>query len=317
MRSPVLFLVFNRPESTRKVFNAIREAQPPRLYIAADGPREERVKELQLCEEVRNITRLVDWPCEIITLFREKNLGCKLAVSSAIDWFFNHELEGIIIEDDVLPLPSFFLFCDELLEFYRNNPKIGMISGCNLVSNDIELADSYFFSKHNHIWGWASWRRAWQYYDVHMESWPEWKKTRELSFVSKKNKMFEIYWSDIFNRTYEKKINTWDYQWTYACWKNNMLAVLPANNQTYNLGFGADATHTVMETPKYVVKSTPKPITFPLIHPIKIDANDDIDMLINRKIYGITVFTTVIKIITSVPYVLATVKKVKTWIYAK
>ncbi len=168
MRSPVLFLVFNRPDSTRKVFDAIRSARPPKLYITADGPRPDRPAEAKLCSEVRAIASAVDWPCEVKTLFRESNLGCKAGVSSGITWFFSHEDEGIILEDDVLPVPTFFNFCDEMLERYRDDARVSMISGCNLISNHFSPKQSYFFSRYNLIWGWATWRRAWQHYDVAM-----------------------------------------------------------------------------------------------------------------------------------------------------
>jgi hypothetical protein len=317
MQSPVLFIVFNRPDTTRKVFEAIRLARPPRLYIAADGPRADRPDEIKRCEEVRKIATSVDWPCEIKTLFREKNLGCRNGVSSGIDWFFQHEPEGIILEDDILPLPSFFIYCEELLERYRENTNIGMISGCNLVANHIQLDESYFFSKHNHIWGWASWRRAWKYYDLSMKSWPEWDKKNGLRSVSHGNKLFEIYWKDIFKRSFSGQINTWDYQWTYTCWKNSMLTALPVYNQTYNLGFGLDATHTTMEAPAYVLNSKPKLLIFPLVHPNTLNLTSNIDELIDRNIYRISYLTIIKRFITLIPYMAVIAKKIKIWILRK
>ncbi len=153
MKSPVLFLVFNRPDTTRRVFNAIRSARPPKLYVAADGPRFGRPKEAELCGEVRDIVTSIDWPCEVRTLFREDNLGCKAAVSGGITWFFQHEEEGIILEDDVLPVSTFFDFCDEMLERYRKNAGVYMISGCNLVSNHFTPERSYFFPRDTTISG--------------------------------------------------------------------------------------------------------------------------------------------------------------------
>lgn len=314
MRSPILFLIFNRPDTTRQVFEAIRSARPPRLYIAADGPRKDRINEDKRCAEVRSIATAIDWPCEIHTLFRDQNLGCKLSVSSGIDWFFQQEPEGIILEDDVLPLPSFFTYCDELLEHYRNNAQIGMISGCNLITKYTNINESYFFSKHNHIWGWASWRRAWSHYDVAMSSWLEWKNTKNLTSIDSGNRLFKIYWQNIFDKCYAGEIDTWDYQWTFALWKNNMLSILPTHNQTYNLGFGIDATHTTTNIPSYVVDSIPEALEFPLVHPNNVNSTYAIDNLIDRKIYGISLFTIIKKIFISTPYTFM-LKKIKIWIH--
>lgn len=288
MRSAVLLLVFNRPESTRQVFEAIRAARPPRLYIAADGPRPSREGEHERCNEVRQIATDVDWPCEVKTLFREINLGCKMGVSTGIDWFFSHEEEGIILEDDILPVPSFFPFCDELLDRYRHEDKVGLISGCNLISKHYNCPHSYFFSRYNHIWGWASWRRAWQHYDVEMRAWPEWKASRLLQQMSDGSRAFESSWSSQFDDTHAGKIDTWDYQWTFAFWRHGMLAVLPAHNQIRNLGFGPEATHTTVAYPIYLVESQPKPLTFPLRHPARIERSLAADRLIERRVFGLT-----------------------------
>ena len=163
--SPILFLIFNRPETTKKVFSAIKEVQPPRLYIAADGPRSEQPDEADHCELARTIATKVDWDCEVKTLFRDQNLGIRIAVSQAIDWFFEQEPEGIILEDDCLPDQSFFWFCKELLEKYRNDTRIMHIGGTNFQFGKNRTNYSYYFSRYAHIWGWASWRRAWEYYD--------------------------------------------------------------------------------------------------------------------------------------------------------
>jgi hypothetical protein len=288
MRSPVLFLVFNRPDSTRQVFDAIRSARPPKLYIAADGPRADRPDEVKLCREVRAIASAVDWPCEVKTLFREANLGCKAGVSGGISWFFNHEDEGIILEDDVLPVPTFFSFCDEMLERYRNDARVSMISGCNLISNYFTPKQSYFFSRYNHIWGWATWRRAWRHYDVAMAQWPVWRDERGLERLSGGRRLFTWYWRNIFDAVYNCRIDTWDYQWTFAIWRIGGLAVLPAVNQTHNLGFGADATHTTGATPGYVVASRPEPLKWPLVDPGLVERDARADRLIDSKIFGIT-----------------------------
>ena len=288
MKSPVLFLVFNRPESTRQVFEAIRAARPTKLYISADGPRAGRAEEARLCAEVRGIANFVDWPCEVKTLFQETNLGCKTGVARGITWFFDHEAEGIILEDDVLPIPTFFEFCDELLERYREDTRVSMISGCNLISGHYAPAHSYLFSRYNHIWGWASWRRAWQHYDVSMAAWPAWRDGHGLHGLPGASRLFERHWRGIFDAAYAGKIDTWDYQWTFAIWQMGGLTALPAVNQTYNLGFGPDATHTTQATPQYVIESRPLPLDFPLTHPRLVERDSQADRIINSKIFGIT-----------------------------
>jgi hypothetical protein len=158
-------MIFRRPDFTSRVFEQIRNVRPARLYIAADGPRSGREGEQQLCIETRAIIEQIDWDCELKTLFREKNLGCKMAISSAIDWFFEQEEEGIILEDDCLPNQSFFRFCDTMLEKYRNDDRIRHISGCNLQHGKKWGTASYYFSNLTHAWGWANWRRVWKDYD--------------------------------------------------------------------------------------------------------------------------------------------------------
>ena len=282
MKSAVLFLVFNRPDTTRQVFEAIRAARPPRLYVAADGPRPDREGEREKCREVREIATAVDWPCEVKTLFREENLGCKMGVSSGITWFFDNEEEGIILEDDVLPVPGFFPFCDELLERYRNDERVAMISGNNNIAPDTQIEQSYFFTVHNLIWGWATWRRSWKKYDVSMSDWPQWRDDNGLESVSSSGP-FIVYWTKILDKTHAGLINTWDYQWAFACWKSNGLTVLSSRNLTDNLGFRPDATHTAHEVPDYILVSPPQDIDFPLIHPSAMEINKVFDEIIQRK----------------------------------
>lgn len=288
MRSAVLFVVFNRPETTREVFGAIRAARPPRLYVAADGPRAGRRGEAERSAEVRGIATAVDWPCEVNTLFRDRNLGCKMGVSGAIDWFFDHEDEGIILEDDVLPLPGFFEFCDELLARYRDDEQVAMISGCNLISNRMAARDSYFFSRYTHIWGWASWRRAWRHYDVALTDWPRWRDSGGLERVGGNNMLFSGYWRKVFNAVHAGKIDTWDYQWTFACWRAGGLSVISGFNQTTNLGFGTDATHTTAAAPQFVLDSPVRALDFPLTHPTSVVRNGAADQLLTQVVYGIT-----------------------------
>jgi hypothetical protein len=241
--TPVLLLVFNRPDTTQVVFDAIRKARPARLYVAADGPREGRPGEKDLCTSTRATATNVDWPCDVHTLFRDRNLGCKVAVSSALDWFFQHEEEGIILEDDCVPDKSFFTFCQELLSYYRTDQRIMHISGDNFQAGNIRGTGSYYFSRYSHVWGWASWRRAWKCYDVTMSTFPRFIQQDGISSIFHTSRE-KRYWQRILSEVYEGKVDTWDYQWLYALWTHHGLSAIPNANLVANIGFGPGATHT-------------------------------------------------------------------------
>lgn len=243
-KTPILFLIFNRPDTTRQVFSVIREIKPTRLFIAADGPRADRSGDAKLCKETRQIIKEIDWPCQVQTLFRDNNLGCKIAVSSAIDWFFDQVEEGIILEDDCLPDPSFFPYCSALLEKYRNRDNIMLISGTNLLGKWKEDKQSYHFSVYGGIWGWASWRRAWKKYDVEMKDWPDQETKQAIrKFMGSQKQYKERAFR--FDRVFRGKIDTWDYQWSFTRLKNQGLSIVPAVNLVKNIGFGTEATHTI------------------------------------------------------------------------
>jgi len=244
LETAVLFLVFNRPDTTKQVFEAIRKAKPPRLYVAADGPRGNKFGEAELVKEVRTIVAEVDWPCKVKMLFREKNLGCKKAVSSAITWFFEQEEQGIILEDDCLPHLDFFFFCENLLNRHFSDEKIFAITGNNFQKGEWRGDASYYFSKYIHVWGWATWRRAWKHYQVDINFWPKWKTSADWK-AHTPDKIERRYWQEIFDRCYLKKIDTWDYQLLLSAWYKNALTATPNVNLVKNIGFGMDATHTV------------------------------------------------------------------------
>lgn len=229
----ILFLVFNRPETTLEVFDAIRKIKPARLYVASDGPRSNRPDEKGTVEHVRKIATAVDWPCEVKTLFRDENLGCKYAVSGAIDWFFQHEERGIILEDDCLPSHDFFHFCENMLTKYERDSRVLMITGTNYLSGKIQ--EPFYFSEHFTIWGWATWRRSWQLYDVEMPNWPSLRAAQELrekygNIWTRKH--FE-YTFDALNSDY---INTWDIQWVFTGIFNRMFCITPSRNLISNIG---------------------------------------------------------------------------------
>jgi hypothetical protein len=285
-RSAVLFLVFNRPDTTARVFEAIRAARPRRLYVAADGPRAQRPGEDERCRAVRRIATAVDWPCEVSTLMRQENLGCKRAVSSAISWFFDNEQEGVILEDDCVPDPSFFPYCDELLERYRDDSRVMCISGDNFISSTWKPLSSYYFSRYVHIWGWASWRRAWRFYDVDMTAWRAGAQREVLEQVLPALPIARDHWRRHFEAVSNGEIDTWDYQWAYACWKQGGLCSIPAVNMISNIGFGQDATHTV--SPESKLANLPvDALHLPLRHPASCEADEDADRWSSEHVFGI------------------------------
>lgn len=280
VKSPILFLIFNRPLQTNVVFEEIKKVKPLKLYLCADGPRINNKSDQVKCNEVRKIVQKIDWDCEYHVLFRDENLGCKQSVSKGIDWFFENEEEGIIIEDDIVPNETFFRFCDEMLDLYRNEKKISSICGFNPIqnNNNIEKKTSYFFSRYNDIWGWATWKRSWMLYDKDLKSWP---LNKGKIFETEKNRFH--YWNNIFKNVYLGKIDTWDHQWTYTGILNNTYCIIPCVNLIENIGFDIDATHTKIKDGKLSeVKS--KNLDFPLSHPLEIKNNSIYDDLLYQKI---------------------------------
>jgi len=286
LNTPVLFLVFNRLDTTKQVFEAIRLAKPPRLYIAADGARASREGEAATVQAVRDyVVKHIDWECEVKTLFREQNLGCKYAVSGAVTWFFENEEMGIILEDDCLPDPTFFNFCQELLERYRHDQRIGMISGDNFQFGNRRNDDSYYFSKYVHIWGWASWRDRWvNSYDVAMSRWP---KIRDEAWLTDMvgNVREAVFWHKIFERVHRGEIDTWDYQWVFANWVEGRMTILPSVNMISNIGFDANATHTTGDSELANLASYST--SFPLKHPVGVFRNAQADMFSEKKCFRV------------------------------
>lgn len=243
MKSAILFLVFNRPELTKQVFEVIKLARPKRLYVAADGPRTGKLNEAEKCEEVRKIATTVDWPCDVKTNFQTKNLGCQKGVIAGIDWFFKNEDEGIILEDDVLPSIEFFGYCDHTLEKYRKDYRVGMITGTNFFGAN-RTSNKYFYSNLVTIWGWATWKRSWENYSIDLDDWPSEERVNLLRTRFSKN--LSEYFETIFNVHESKKIDTWDTQWLYASLFNNYLTVTPEANLIKNIG--VIGTHSNIET---------------------------------------------------------------------
>jgi hypothetical protein len=244
LNTAVLFIVFNRPDLTRLVFKAIRQAAPTRLYVSADGPRQGTKGEKQICDQVRAIATNVDWDCELKTIFRVENLGCRQSCVSAIDWFFENEEMGIILEDDILPDHSFFRFCEELLVKYQKDENIMHINGVNINDEICSSNYSYYYSNIPIIWGWATWKNTWMKYDVNIRGWKI-KRYNNNIFKKFNNKYVKYIFSKKFDLVYENKIDTWDYQYNFMIWVNEGVCITPVNNLIANIGFDRNATHTV------------------------------------------------------------------------
>lgn len=241
MITSIAFFIFVRPDYTRRVWEEIRKAKPPVLLIVADGPRDEqdRVK----CDATRAIVDQVDWPCDVRRNYSPVNMGCRERMASGLNWVFEEVEEAIILEDDCLPDQSFFPFCQTMLERYREDKRIMHIGGNNFLRGKIEVQASYYFSKYAHIWGWATWRRAWNHYDVAMRTWPEYHDSGKLKTVCPDPDEC-LYWTDCFDRMHNGKVDTWDYAWLYTCWAQKGLSILPSVNLVTNIGVGIDATNT-------------------------------------------------------------------------
>ena len=255
MNTPVVFLVFNRPEPARRVFERIRQARPPKLLVVCDGPRAHVPTDAGRVAEVRGIiAKGVDWPCEVLTHYAETNMGCRERVRSGLDWAFSIAQEAIILEDDCLPDPSFFPYCETLLERYRDEPKVMHIGANNFQGWRRPTQDSYYFSKYNHIWGWACWRRSWQKYDYNLASWtrPGVRERISLSFDSDQEKEYWLAKFDGITQQFDQ-VTTWDYQWTYTCWLHEGLSICPATNLVTNIGIGIDGTHCGDDAKKLLV----------------------------------------------------------------
>ena len=244
---PVLITIFNRADTTSRVLDAVAAVKPSTLLVAADGPR--NIDEKEKCIETRKIVERINWPCEVLTNFSDENLGCGVRVQTAIDWAFSRFEELIILEDDCVPVPSFFSYCAELLQRYRQDERIMHIGGFNLHPAIPVTEETYFFSKYTIASGaWATWRRAWKHFDSSLATWPEAKRKGILENWCE-DRLEREHWASIFDRMSLGAPDVWDYQWTYSCWSQNGLSILPCVPLAINIGFGKDATHTTSAIP--------------------------------------------------------------------
>lgn len=278
---PVVLVVFNRPDNTAIALAAIKKVQPAQLFIVADGPRhnDERIK----TDAVKQLLEVIDWPCEVFRNYATENMGCRMRLATGISWVFEQVEQAIILEDDCVPHPDFFIFCSAMLQKYQGVNEVMHISGNSFLPAHINLPHSYYFTNYTFVWGWATWRRAWQQYDLEMN---EWENILPPAQLIKKlgNQYAAAYWKGCFSAANAISFDSWDYQWTYSVWKAGGIAIAPSKNLVSNNGFDHQATHTKQANP--LLSYLP---TYPLdtlIHPEKIKVNKQADHWIRDHVYS-------------------------------
>lgn len=281
MRSPVAMVVFAREDTTRRVFERVRQAQPPKLFVIADGPRPERPGEAERCAATRAVFDEVDWDCEVHRRLAEVNLGCGRSVSEGVSWVFEHVEEAVVLEDDCLPEPSFFPYCDELLERYRDDERVMVVSGNNFdPAAPATPPHSYGFQRNYGTWGWATWKRAWRHMDMAVPHWPALRDTSWLLDVQGTERAV-AFWRAIFDRAHSAGAAadhwTFDYQWYCSCWAQHGLGIVPSSNLVTNIGFGNHATNTSWQESPLAGYPT-RPIRLPLVHPPTMVRDLDADV---------------------------------------
>lgn len=284
---PILFIIFNKKEETKLVFNTIRAYQPRQLFIAADGSRNEKEGEFDTCNSVREwVLSNVDWECDVKTLFRTENIGCGRGPSEAISWFFEHVEEGIILEDDCLPNSSFFSFCEELLPKYRLDSRISILSANNFQPNQpLDLDGDYYFSIFPSTNGWATWKRTWNEYDYLISKWDNMNKKLFSSSLFHEKK-YQLWWIQMYDFVYNTKPgDMWDFQFHFHCMQRNQLAIIPKANLVTNIGYGADATHSA-DPNDYFANFKMYDLSFPLKHPNRFIRNYEADLFIQENLFG-------------------------------
>lgn len=278
---PVLLLIYRRADVTRKALDAIRAAKPRTLYVSAAGAGND--SEWADCEAARAVIDDVDWHCDVHRNFMQDNRGCRANVASGISWALNREEEVIVIEDDCVATPSFFRFCAELLDRYRDDARVMSISGTNFLFGYDVTPDSYYWSRYPNIWGWATWRRAWQLYDRDLSLWAEARATGAL-----RNVLAELrprtYWRMVLDFVADGSLDAWDFVWFASCWMHGGLSAQPRTNLVNNVGFDSRATHT--KKPNKLARMPIQELEFPLRHPRFLIRNRKADARIEREVYS-------------------------------
>lgn len=282
MKTPVALLIFNRPESTKRLVDEVIRAEPPKVLVFADGPRPEHPEDVERIRATKAVISEAPWACDVLTNYSETNLGTRYRPATGLDWVFQTVDRAIFFEDDCLPHPTFFRFCDELLERYQDDERVMMISGNNFMGDRRLSSDTYLFTHYAGIWGWATWRRAWRYYDVELSRWPALRDTRFLHDVLG-NENEEEFWRQCFDRIVSGETHTWDHQWQFACWAQHGLSILPAMNLCQNVGFGPDAQHNKEFNPK-LAEVPVHELSFPLRHPSLMVRSREYDDFVFREL---------------------------------
>lgn len=282
-RNPVLLRIFRRPRETAQVMRVLGEVKPDKLYIAGDGPRGLSETEDNNVFSARQVASNPAWDCELITLFMPNNLGGPKCGFESISWFFSHEEKGIILEDDNLPSIDFFKFCDELLSRYEKEPRVFAITGNNFQNGQARGNATYYFSRYPHIWGWATWRRAWRHATLDIDFWPEWKRSEDWRLASG-DRVFRKYWSKIFDFVASGERVHWDYAWTATCWFHKGVVATPNVNLVSNIGFGPDGSNTLDS--RSPLSKIPTENIGTIRHPENISINTEADRYVFAHTFG-------------------------------
>lgn len=270
LNTPVVLIIFRRPDLTARVVEALARVRPRTLLVVADGPRPGRPDDIDACQSARAVIDTVDWPCDIVRQYSSVNLGCGHRPASGITWALEQVDRAIILEDDCVPHPTFFRFCEEMLDRYADDERVMHVAGSNLARAPLDTPYSYLFSLHNIGWGWATWRRAWRYFDPTVRMWEELRQTSWLPGLVRDPRGVR-HWTEQFDRAYERRgdVSYWDYQWTFACWANSGLSIVPRTNLVSNVGCGPDGTHTLWDADP--AGNVPvAEMAFPLTHPPRV-----------------------------------------------
>jgi hypothetical protein len=282
--TPILLIIFNRPDKVERLVNSLRATKPTKIYVSADGPRENVPTDITRCKTAREAIKKIDWPCEVITNFHERNTGADFGPEKAINWFFENVEEGIVLEDDCIAHPDFFRFAQEMLSRYKDNHHVMMISGNNFQNGIVRGESSYYFSKYPSTWGWASWKRAWKHYDTNTSAYEHFIKKNTLDDICQSS-VEKKYWSRFFEKINSGKLKHWDIKWIFAIWNNNGISITPNVNLVQNVGFGKDATHTFKHDDAMVVKTVE---LGKITHPSVIEVNKEADKYLFNHIYKFT-----------------------------
>jgi hypothetical protein len=292
LKTPIVLVVYKRPGKTKLVLKEISKVSPEILFVVGDGSRDEKSDEIELVNKTRDLIKDYGGEYDLITNYSEINLGLRMRISSGLNWVFEQVDEAIILEDDCVPNSSFFYFCEELLQRYKNDDRIMVISGNNFQKGQQRTNYSYYFSRYNHCWGWATWRRAWEFYDDKMYLWPKVRDGNWLMDIHDQDTRVVNFWKDIFQNVYKRELDSWAYCWTFACWMQSGLTIIPNVNLVSNIGFDIGATHTMHKSRSANIPV--EDLKFPLKHPPFI-IRDSIADKYTQKIHFGTSFLMLLK----------------------